>query len=56
MYVLIYIHNGAYFALPNLTMEDIENRVLQMGLSPDEYSVVYGELIKSFDHDFHAWD
>lgn len=58
MYVLIYIPetDAEPISVPNLTMEDIENRVLQMGLSPTDYCVVYGEMIKGFDHEFHAWD
>jgi hypothetical protein len=57
MYVLIYLSDTDKepIAVPDLTMEDIENRVAAMGLSPDDYCVVHGELIKDFDHDFHPW-
>jgi hypothetical protein len=58
MYVLIYIAEpGADpIVCPDITMEEIENRVLSMGLAPSEYCVVTGELIKSFDHEYHAWE
>ncbi|MDB4278241.1 hypothetical protein N9917_01425 [Deltaproteobacteria bacterium] len=56
MYVLMYVEDGEGICCPGLSMEEIEVRVLAMGLSPDEYCVTAGELIKDFDHPFHAWD
>jgi hypothetical protein len=58
VYVLIYVaeEGDEPTVVPNLSMEDIENRVLGMGLSTEDYCVVTGELIKDFDHPFHAWE
>lgn len=58
MYVLIYVPDGwdVPMVVPNLSMEEVELRVLALGLGPEDYAVVAGEVTKNTDHPFHAWE